>query len=91
MLSLATILLFSAAVALTNAVGAPGRRDFKDVCPPVDINNAVIDSGAFSPDFSNITCFYVDSAVCTYSFTVRSILSPFFCANLIYLFLELDQ
>jgi hypothetical protein len=82
MLALATILILSA-VAFTNGINT--LDSFKDLCPPLDNNNALIDAGSFPPDFSSITCFYLDSAACTYSFAVRSILSPFICTTLIYL------
>ncbi|KAJ7899697.1 hypothetical protein B0H13DRAFT_1883784 [Mycena leptocephala] len=69
MLSLATILILSA-VAFTNAINT--LDSFKDLCPPLDNNNALIDAGSFPPDFSSITCFYLDSAACTYSFALTS-------------------
>ncbi|KAJ7460251.1 hypothetical protein FB451DRAFT_1371723 [Mycena latifolia] len=73
MLSLALLLL---SAGVTNTIATPRRRDdFKNVCPILDINNAVVVSGSFSPDFSIITCSYTDSAVCSYSFATSQLTS----------------
>ncbi|KAJ7917607.1 hypothetical protein B0H13DRAFT_1870075 [Mycena leptocephala] len=64
------MILILSAVAFTNAINT--LDSFKDLCPPLDNNNALIDAGSFPPDFSSITCFYLDSAACTYSFALTS-------------------